>query len=408
MIGTVDNIESELNNSSLLDGILVVDFSQFLAGPLAGLKLADFGARVIKIERPEVGDLCRSLYLSDVDINGTNTLFHAINRNKQSYSADLKNPKDLEKIKQLIEKADVIIQNFRPNVIKRLGLDYDTVKKLNPKIVYASVTGYGATGEWHELPGQDLLAQAKSGLMWLNGDADQPPTPMGLAVADQLAGNILVQGILAALVKRSQTGQSCLVETSLLEVLLDFQFEVLTTYMNDEKQRLPERSSVNNAHAYLSAPYGVYQTDDGFIAVAMMPVNELAEIINCDALKNHSNPKEWFTNRDAIKKILADHFKLEQSQYWMDIFVKNDVWASEVLDWKSLFKSEGFKQLNYIQELSLDNGQSIKTTRSPLTINGRVLSSTVAAPSIGEHNQEIDEEYGLASHHKIKATKKGD
>ncbi|NRA86053.1 MAG: CoA transferase [Rhizobiales bacterium] len=400
--------EFEAKDAKLLDQILVVDFSQFLAGPLAGLKLADFGARVIKIERPEVGDLCRNLYLSDVDVNGTNTLFHAINRNKQSYSADLKNPKDLAKIKQLIKKADVVIQNFRPNVIKRLGLDYDSVKGLNPNIIYASVTGYGATGEWHELPGQDLLAQAKSGLMWLSGDADQPPTPMGLAVADQLAGNILVQGILAALVSRSQTGQSCLVETSLIEVLLDFQFEVLTTYMNDEEKRLPNRSSINNAHAYLSAPYGVYQTKDGFIALAMMPVDGLAEMISCEALKNNSNPKEWFSKRDIIKQVLVDHFKLQPSQYWMDIFVKNDVWASEVLDWKSLFKSEGFKQLDYIQELSLDNGQTIKTTRSPLTINGNVLSSTIAAPSIGEHNQLIDEEYGLTPHYKFQNQQKGE
>ncbi|MCJ8322445.1 MAG: CoA transferase [Rhizobiales bacterium] len=400
--------EFELKNPKLLDQILVVDFSQFLAGPLAGLKLADFGAKVIKIERPEVGDLCRNLYLSDVDVNGTNTLFHAINRNKQSYSADLKNPDDLAKVKQLIKHADVVIQNFRPNVIKRLGLDYDAVKKLNPNIIYASVTGYGNTGEWHELPGQDLLAQAKSGLMWLSGDADQPPTPMGLAVADQLAGNILVQGILAALVKRSQTGQSCLVETSLIEVLLDFQFEVLTTYMNDEQNRLPQRSSINNAHAYLSAPYGVYQTKDGFIALAMMPVDGLAKIINCEQLKNHSDPKQWFSSRDAIKQILVDHFQTQTSQYWMEIFVKNDVWASEVLDWKSLFESEGFQQLNYIQDLVLGNGQTMKTTRSPLTINGQILSSTVAAPSIGEHNQQIDEEYGLTLHHKIPQNQKGD
>lgn len=383
--------------SNLLDGILVVDFSQFLAGPLAGLKLADFGAKVIKIERPDMGDLARNLYLSDVDINGTNTLFHAINRNKQSYAADLKNPDDLEKIKKLICQADVLIQNFRPGVIERIGLDYENVKKLNPKIIYASVTGYGNEGEWQKLPGQDLLAQAKSGIMWLNGDDETPPQPMGLAIADQQAGNVLVQGILAALVKRGQTDMGCHVETSLLEALLDFQFEVLTTHLNDEKNRLPERSKINNAHAYLSAPYGVYQTANGYIAVAMTPIDKLAKIIGCINLSKENDPQKWFSHRDEIKQKLADHFIKNATEYWIDIFVTNDIWASEVLNWHQLFATNGFKQLDFIQELGLQNGETIKTTRSPLKLNGQILSSDVPAPSIGQHNQNIDQIYNLNS-----------
>lgn len=385
------------NQSSLLDGVLVVDFSQFLAGPLAGLKLADFGARVIKIERPELGDLARNLYLSDVDINGTNTLFHAINRNKQSYAADLKKPDDLEKIKKLICQADVVIQNFRPGVIERIGLDYENVKKINPKIVYASVTGYGSEGEWQKLPGQDLLAQAKSGIMWLNGDDNNPPQPMGLAIADQQAGNVLVQGILAALVKRGQTGVGCHVETSLLEALLDFQFEVLTTHMNDEKNRLPERSKINNAHAYLSAPYGVYRTINGFIAVAMTPIDKLAKIIGCYDLFEENDPQKWFSHRDEIKQKLAAHFIKNSTGYWIDIFVANDIWASEVLNWHELFATDGFKQLDFIQKLDLQNGETIKTTRSPLKLNGQILLSDVPAPSVGQHNQDIDQTYNLSS-----------
>jgi CoA:oxalate CoA-transferase len=131
-----------------LHGVLVLDFSQFLSGSLATLRLADMGARVIKIERPGAGDLGRSIYLSDTDVHGENTLFHAINRNKESYAADLKNPSDLDKLRRLIARADVMVQNFRPGVMERLGLGYDRVSGINPKLVYAEVTGYGTAGAW--------------------------------------------------------------------------------------------------------------------------------------------------------------------------------------------------------------------------------------------------------------------
>ncbi len=138
--------------------------SQFLSGPFAALRLGDFGARVIKIERPDGGDLCRRLYLTDTEIGGDSTLFHAINRGKLGFVADFENPSDVAAVKALVGKADVIMQNFRPGVVERFGLDYETAKAVNPRIVYASITGYGEDGPWAMLPGQDLLAQARSGL----------------------------------------------------------------------------------------------------------------------------------------------------------------------------------------------------------------------------------------------------
>ncbi|MBU6335414.1 MAG: CoA transferase, partial [Chloroflexi bacterium] len=158
-----------------LDGLLVLDFSQFLAGPSCALRLADLGARVIKLERPGVGDLARQLYISDLALDGESTLFHSINRNKQSVAVDLKQPADLARVRRLIGHADVLIQNFRPGVMARLGLDAPAALALNPRLVYASVTGYGEEGPWRDRPGQDLLAQACSGLTWLNGDAGRPP-----------------------------------------------------------------------------------------------------------------------------------------------------------------------------------------------------------------------------------------
>ena len=377
-----------------LDGLIVLEFSQFLSGPVAGLRLADLGARVIKIERPGSGDLCRTLYLSDTDLDGDSTLFHAINRNKESFAANLKDPNDIKKIKKLILKADVITQNFRPGVIERIGLDYAEVKKINPKIVYGSVSGYGDKGPWKDLPGQDLLAQSRSGLVWLNGNGGDAPTPMGLAAADMLAGNYMVEGILAALFKSLKTGEGSLVETSLIEATLDFQFEVLTTYLNDGNRK-PKRSSYNNAHAYLSAPYGIYKTKDNYIAISMTPVPALGKLLGLESIIKYDDQKDWFVKRDEIKKLIGDWLSLKNTQEWLDILQPADIWCSEVLEWDKLLQEEGFKVLDMIQEIKRPDGLNIKTLRCPIRINNQISKSDVAAPKIGENTLQITEEFKL-------------
>ena len=377
-----------------LEGLTVLEFSQFLSGPYAGLRLADLGARVIKIERPDVGDLCRNLYISDTDLEGDSTLFHAINRNKESFAANLKDPNDLEVVKKLIEKADIITQNFRPGVIERIGLDYHNVKKINPKIVYGTISGYGSEGPWSSLPGQDLLAQSRTGLVWLNGNGGEAPTPMGLAVADMLAGHSLVEGLLAAVIKRFKTNKGSHVETSLVEALLDFQFEVLTTYFNDGNRK-PQRSSYNNAHAYLSAPYGIYKTLNGFIAIAMTPLPQLGELLNLDSIKGLHDQKEWFTKRDEIKKSIGDWIEKETTEHWLSILEPADIWCAEVLDWEKMVQHEGFKILDMVQRIKRDDGLNIETLRCPIKINGKIFKSDKAAPKIGNDNNNIKKEFGL-------------
>ncbi len=381
-------------NNKPLNGITVLEFSQFLSGPAAGLRLSDLGAEVIKIERPGSGDLCRTLYLSDTDLGGDSTLFHAINRNKKSFSANLKDPNDLEKIRKLILKSDVITQNFRPGVIERIGLDYESVKKINPKIVYGSISGYGDKGPWKDLPGQDLLAQSRSGLVWLNGNGGDAPTPMGLAAADMLAGHYMVEGILAALVKCMKTGVGSLVETSLMEALLDFQFEVLTTYLNDGNRK-PVRSSYNNAHAYLSAPYGIYKTKDSFIAIAMTPIPSLGELLGLKSIINFTDQKEWFTKRDEIKKLIGDWLVKETTDNWLSILQPADIWCAEVLDWDKMIENEGFKILDMTQKIKRSDGLNLETLRCPIRINNEIFKSDIAAPLVGQHNDEIIAKYGL-------------
>lgn len=378
-----------------LAGLLVVDMSQFLSGPYASLRLMDLGARVIKIERPDGGDLSRRLYLSDTEIGGDSTIFHAINRAKESLAIDLKSESDLACLRKLLGKADVLIQNFRPGVIKRLGLDYDAVKAINPRLVYASISGYGEEGPWVSRPGQDLLAQSRSGLMWLNGDESQGPVPFGLAVADMLAGAATVQGVLAALVRRGISGTGSHIETSLLESLIDFQFEVLTTHLNDGR-RLPKRSDFRSAHAYLSAPYGVYPTKDNYLALAMTPLPKLADLLGLDELAPYRDtPASWFTARDEIKRIIAQKLATQKTEHWLSILEPADIWCAKVLNWEELMASEGFKVLDMLQRVERADNVSILTTRSPIRVNGKRAKSDRAAPRIGEHSEAIRKEFGL-------------
>jgi crotonobetainyl-CoA:carnitine CoA-transferase CaiB-like acyl-CoA transferase len=379
-----------------LAGLVVVDMSQFLSGPYCSLRLLDLDDAGAKVERPDGGDLSRRLYLSDTEIGGDSTIFHAINRAKESFAVDLKNEADLAALRGLLAKADVLIQNFRPGVIERLGLDYAHVNGLNPRIVYASISGYGEEGPWVKRPGQDLLAQSRSGVMWLNGDEDQGPVPFGLAIGDMLAGAAACQGVLAALVRRGITGKGSHVETSLLEALVDFQFEVLTTHLNDGN-RLPRRSSFRSAHAYLSAPYGVYPAKDGFLAIAMTPVPKLAGLLDLgEELSAYSdNPATWFTARDEIKAIIAQKIATRTVDEWLAVLEPADIWCAKVLNWPELFESDGFKVLDMLQTVTREDDVSIMTTRPPLRVNGVRTKVERAAPRIGEHSAKIREEFGL-------------
>lgn len=368
-----------------LQGLVVLEFSQYLSGPSAGLRLADLGARVIKIERPNGGDAGRKLAIKDLWVDDNSLLFHTINRNKESFAADFKNAADLDIIKKLIAKADVLIHNFRPEVMGKNGLDYKTVQQLNPKMIYAEISGYGKTGPWKNKPGQDLLLQSIAGLAYTTGNATKGPVPFGIAVTDILCGAQLVQGILGALIRRHKTGTGALLEVSLIESLLDFQFELLTTYFTSNEQ--PKRSNIANGQPLLSAPYGIYATANGFIALAMMDIHLLAKAIGCAAL-NRFLKEQTFTERDTIKSVLADHLINQPTAIWLQKLQEEGLWAMEVLDWEQMTGSEAYQCLKMEQEVKT-NGHTITTTRCPIRINGKRLLSNKPAPQLGEHNQQL-------------------
>jgi len=368
-----------------LDGLVVLEFSQYLSGPSAGLRLADLGARVIKIERPGTGDAGRKLAIKNLWVDDSSLLFHTINRNKESLTADLKNADDLELIKKLITKSDVLIHNFRPGVMKKTGLDFESVKSINPRLIYAEISGYGKEGVWKSKPGQDLLLQSITGLAYTTGNGRNGPVPFGIAIADILSGAQLVQGIIAALIRRQKKGIGALIEVSLMESLLDFQFELFTTYYASNQQ--PKRSYSNNGHSLLGAPYGVYKTADGYIALAMMDMQVMAKAIHCSALESFLN-HETFVNRDKIKAILADHLYIHPNQYWLSLLQQEGLWAMEIFDWEKMMDHDAYKCLRMEQTLHT-SGKEIITTRCPIRINGERLYADKPAPKLGEHTEKV-------------------
>lgn len=377
-----------------LAGYTVVDFSQFLSGPLASLRLADLGARVIKIEKPETGDICRQLYTSDTILNGTSTVFHAINRNKESMVLDLKSESDKQIIRDLIARADVVLHNFRPGVMERLGFDYAGVREINPTVIYGEISGYGKEGPWVKRPGQDLLLQSLTGMTWLSGDANNGPVAMGLSIVDMFAGSNLCSAVLACLYRRAMQQMGAHVHVSMLDSAVDIQFEAVTTYFRDGKL-LPQRSEVSNAHAYLAAPYGVYRTQNGFLALAMGSIPFLSKLLDCTALEGFSDGEQAFRERDTIKAILGVHLATASTEHWLAILEAADIWCADVLDWRRLTEHDAFKVLDMLQEVTMGDGFRYETTRCPIRIDGERLTATKGSPKLGEHTAKILEElYG--------------
>ena len=233
------------------------------------------------------------------------------------------------------------------------------------------------------------MLQSISGLTFTSGNRADNPTPFGLSIADMLCGAQLVQGILAALIRRHKTGKGALVEVSLLESLLDMQFELLTTFYAGSAGL--QRSAVSNGSPLLGAPYGIYKTNDGYIAIAMVKISDLAKAIHCDALAAYTQ-QDSFVKRDEIKSVLAAHLLTKSSAYWLEKMHLQDLWAMEVMDWQTLVTRDGYKHIEMEQELVLKDNRKIITTRCPVRINGQKLLSGKPAPQLGADTARIGQE----------------
>jgi crotonobetainyl-CoA:carnitine CoA-transferase CaiB-like acyl-CoA transferase len=377
--------ESEKNGA--LAKIRVIDATQMLAGPLAGTRLGDLGADVIKLEPPGVGEFNRTRGFEDKMSNGEMTTFLAVNRNKRSLSLDLKNPNGKEIIYELVKKSDVFLQNFRHGTADRLGIGYQQLSQINPRIIYCSISGYGSFGPYRDRPGQDLVVQGYSGSMFSVGATGDDPTPSALWGADVMTGYQAVIGILAAIESRHHTGLGQHVEVDMLSVVMDCQLQEMVTFLNTGA--MPRRLEERSAHGSIPAPYGVYKTKDSWLTMAMVPLPILGEILNDDWLKTLTSYNDGHKYRNQVYKKIRNSFLSKTTKEWIKICDQAGAWCGPVYDYENLVHDDHIKECNYIVNQPQFYDQSAKTVRPPIRMDRTSPSIRRGAPALGEHTREI-------------------
>ena len=371
------------NATGPLAGIRVLDFSALLQGPLATQILADCGADVVKLEKPE-GEWMRHWGICMARTHGETDAFLAFNRNKRSVEVDLKDADDHDRIIDLVKKADVVVENFRPGVMDRLGFGFATLKQHNPGIIYAASSGYGQTGPYVKRPGQDYLVQALTGAMWLSGRRDDPPFVMGPAIADQFTALHLVIGILAALQHRHRTGEGQRVDVDLLSCMMAVQQQELTVYFNHGEPL--ERARENVGHPGLTAPCGVYGTSDGYLMLAMFPCPKLGEILEVDWLAEYDTNDKMYTARDDVHRKLSAHFATDTTGHWIDLLTSHDVWCAPVQKYTDLEQDPQIVHKHLIWDVPYAEGNaSYRTVGSPFTFSASPVAVRRSAPRSGQH-----------------------
>lgn len=376
-----------------LEGLRVLDATQMLAGPLAATRLGDLGADVIKLEPPVKGEFNRTHGFEDVQVHGEMTTFLAVNRNKRSLAIDLKNPESLPVIDDLVRSSDVFLQNFRHGTATRLGVGYERLHAINPRLVYCSISGYGSRGPYRDRPGQDLVVQGYSGSMFSVGSADDPPEPGALWAADVMTGYHAAVGILAALRARDIIGEGQHVEIDMLSVVLDAQLQELVTYLNSGHQ--PTRSAEPSAHASIPAPYGVYRTSDGWLTLAMTTLSNLGDVLDDDWLRSLTAYNDGHVHRDEVYAHIRDRFVGRTTAEWVTLCDRSNVWAGPVYDYADVANDPHVVATGMIVDQPHGTqGDSIRTLRPPIEMSATPASIRLGAPQLGADTTAILSELG--------------
>ncbi len=376
--------------SGPLSGIIVLDLTQLVQGPFATQILGDLGAEILKIEPPK-GDWLRGFAIDNYYIGGESVSFLGFNRNKRSITVNLKDPAGIDAIKRLASKADVVVENFRPGVIDRLGISYEQLAAINPRLIYCASSGFGQTGPYVERPGQDLLIQAMTGIPWLTGKRDDLPVVPGVSLADLAAGLHIVYGVLAALYSREQTGKGQRVDVNLYSSLLTFLQQEMSLLLNGG--RAPERSSSGIPNAYTGAPYGLYQTADGFIAIGMNPLNKLAALLGVEGYENVTS-NNVMENRDAIHDELAAGFLSRSASEWLDLLLKEDIWCSPVYNLSEVEFDPQVAENHMITSYEHPTAGKVRAVGIPIQFSETPGTVNRPAPLLGEHTDAILKTFG--------------
>ena len=378
-----------------LEGITVIDCSQILAGPFCSMLLADHGARVIKVEKPNGGDDVRGW--GPPFIGDDSSAFVQLNRNKESISLDIKEKLGKEILKKLIKTADVLIENSRVGTMDKLGFGYDDVKKINAKIIYCSITGFGSEGPYSKRGGFDLIAQGMSGLMSITGHPNSPPAKVGVPIADLNTGMFAMQGILSAYIHRLKKNEGQYMEVSLLESALAYTMYESSIYFTTGKISTPDGS----AHR-LTAPYQAFKTKDGYINIGAANQSNWERLLNVLGLENlnkdpeFSDSKSRQVNRKKLEKILEKIFITKSSKEWINMLIENSIPSGPIYNMKEVWEDEQVKyrkmdvKLDHPKQKNSRNiGVAVKLSKTP----GKIKTP---APLYGEHSSKILKELGYS------------
>ena len=379
-----------------LHGVRVLELAHLIAGPICGMYLADMGADVVKVESRDAPDAGRSVYPRAVR-NGEGVLHLTVNRNKRAICLDVKRPEGREAFHRLARWADVVIEGFRGGVAERLGIDYDSLKTINPRLIYCSISAFGPDGPWREKPGLDSLAQALGGLMAITGEADGGPVLCGAPVADTLGGMLAIQGVLTALIARSSSGQGQRVDASLLNGML-FAHTARLSVFHETGEPLPRYGS---GHPEI-VPYQAFRAKDDWIFVAAWVDRLWAPFCAAVGLERLATDPRFATRRDRLDRraeldgILAPVFRQRTVAEWMDALEAVDVLCAPVNDYPGLVRHPQVVATGFITEQEHPRAGRFKTVATPVKLEKTPGTIRSPAPGLGEHSRQVLGEAGFS------------
>lgn len=376
---------------NILSGIRVLDCSIAMAGPFAAQRLGDLGADVVKVE-PVKGEWQRHVSAGGAHGNRVNVSFLSLNRNKRSLAIDLKSSEGKAILLELVKTADVFLQNYRPGVAKRLGVDYETLSAINPRLVYVSMSGYGESGPYVNRPGQDLILQGMSGAMLSAGREGEAPLAAGQYLVDAITAYTAFEGALAALLHRERTGEGQKVEVNMLDAIATIQMQELSVFTVGGKQQ--KRSAEPHAHVYIRAPYGAFATKDGFIVVAFPSLKKFGELIGEPSFLDMDDEADTFTRRDEIFARTRERLLEKTSAEWLRLFEAADIWAGPVYGYKELVDDPQVRHNRTFVEYDHPTEGRVKTPGFPIKFSKTPSTVDRGAPLAGEHTREVLAEAG--------------
>jgi crotonobetainyl-CoA:carnitine CoA-transferase CaiB-like acyl-CoA transferase len=376
----------------ILTGYKVLDCSIAMAGPFAAQRLGDLGADVVKIE-PREGEWQRHAPAGGIKGNKINVSFLSLNRNKRSLAVDLKIEDGQAIMRHMASQADVFIQNYRPGVAQRLGVDYESLARINPRLVYVSMSGYGEDGPYARRPGQDLLLQAMSGAMLSTGCEGEAPRAAGQYLVDAVTAYCAFEGVLAALLHRERTGEGQKVEVNMLDAITTLQMQELSIFTVGAKAQT--RSAEPHAHSYIRAPYGTFATSDGHIALAMPDMTALARELEQPALLDYVDEAAGWTRRDDIFRLVREALIRRSTQDWLDRLGRAGIWCSPVYGYAELVADPQIAHNGTFVEYEHPTEGHVKTPGFPIRFSKSPAAIGRGAPLVGQHTAEILAEYGF-------------